>query len=342
MCEYPGAGRFASRLSDDEYEVSGAKVVDATYMDVTIPAVSAPPFEVAEGVHCAPLNDLPRLAGRFERHVVVGAGKTGMDACLFLLAHGVAPDSIAWIMPRDSWILDRANIQPGGPFADRIIRGLEKQMRAIAEARDIDDLFERVNAAGQLLRLDPHVPPTMYRCATVTQAELEQLRRIENVVRLGHVWRIEPDTILLEDGTVPTSTETLHVHCAADGLARRPSVPVFDGITLLALRACQQVFSAAFTAHVEATVADEAEKNAICTPVPHPDTHIDFLRTTLANTANLVQWMMNEDLAAWLRNSRLDGFTPAPGEEDLPEIDPTPFLQAMPRLEALLAAVDGG
>ncbi len=338
VCEYRGDGRFVSLLSGDEYEASGAKVVDATYMDVTIPAVSAPPFEVADGVHCAPLNDLPRLAGHFERHVVVGAGKTGMDACLFLLAHGVAPDSIAWITPRDSWILDRANIQPGGPFADRIIRGLENQMLAIAEARDIDDLFERVSATGQLLRLDPDVRPTMYRCATVTQAELEQLRRIENVVRLGHVRRIEPDTILLDDGTVPTSTETLHVHCAADGLARRPAVPVFnrDAITLQALRACQQVFSAAFTAHVEATVADEAEKNAICTPVPHPDTHLDFLRTTLANTTNLVQWMMNEDLAAWLRNSRLDGFTPAPGEEDLPEIDPTPFLQAMPRLEALL------
>ena len=340
VCEYRGDGRFVSLLSGDAYEVAAGKTVDATYMDVTIPAVSPPPFEVAEGVHCAPLNDLPRLAGRFERHVVVGAGKTGMDACLFLLAHGVAPDSIAWIVPRDSWILDRANIQPGGGFAERALRGLAEQMQAIADAQDIDDLFERVNATGQLLRLDPDVRPTMYRCATVTQAELEQLRRIDDVVRLGHVERIEPDTIVLEGGSVPTSTKTLHVHCAADGLTRRPALPVFDGnaITLQALRTCQQVFSAALTAHVEATVDDEAEKNRICTPVPHPDTDIDFLRTTLANTTNQVQWMMNEELAAWLGNSRLDGFTPPPGE-DLPEVDLAPFLAAMPRLEALLAEV---
>ena len=338
VCEYRGDGRFVSLLSGDAYEVAAGKTVDATYMDVTIPAVAPPPFEVAEGAHCAPLNDLPRLAGRFERHVVVGAGKTGMDACLFLLAHGVAPDSIAWIMPRDSWILDRANIQPGGGFAERALRGLAKQMQAIADAQDIDDLFERVNATGQLLRLDPDVRPTMYRCATVTQAELEQLRRIDDVVRLGHVERIEPDTIVLEGGSVPTSTKTLHVHCAADGLTKRPALPVFDGnaITLQALRTCQQVFSAALTAHVEATVDDEAEKNRICTPVPHPDTDIDFLRTTLVNTTNQVQWMMNEELAAWLGNSRLDGFTPPPGE-DPPEVDLAPFLAAMPRLEALLA-----
>ena len=341
VCEYRGDGRFVSRLSGDEYEVAAGKTVDATYMDVTIPAVSPPPFEVADGAHCAPLNDLPRLAGRFDRHVVVGAGKTGMDACLFLLAHGVDPDAIDWIMPRDSWYLDRANIQPGGEFTDRIFRGLENQMRAIAEAEDIDDLFERVDATGQLLRLDSEVWPTMYRCATVTRAELDQLRRIGNVVRLGHVERIEPDAIVLEEGTVPTSTATLHVHCAADGLTRRPALPVFDGdaMTLQALRTCQQVFSAAFTAHVEATRDDEAEKNRICTPVPHPDTHVDFLRTTLANTTNQAQWMMDEELAGWLRNSRLDAFTPPPGE-DVPELDPGPFLEAIPRLEELLAAAD--
>lgn len=338
VCEYRGDGRFVSLLSGDEYEVDAGKTVDATYMDVTIPAVSPAPFEVADGVHCAPLNDLPRFAGRFERHVVVGAGKTGMDACLFLLAHHTPPESISWIMPRDSWILDRANIQPGGRFADGLPRILEDQMRAIAEAEDTDDLFDRVNAIGQLVRLDPEVRPTMYRCATVTQAELEQLRRIEDVVRLGHVVRVEPDTIVLEEGTVPTSAKTLHVHCAADGLARRPSLPVFDGdaITLQAVRTCQQVFSAAFTAHVEATVEDEAEKNRLCTPVPHPDTDIDFLRTTLADSNNLMQWMMNEELAAWLRNSRLDPFTVPPGE-DVAEIDPAPFLAALPKLERLLA-----
>ena len=149
--------------------------------------------------------------------------------------------------------------------------------------------------------------------------------------------RIDRDAIVLEGGTVPTSPATLHVHCAADGLARRPAVPVFDGdaITLQAVRTCQQVFSAALTAHVEATVKDDERKNQLCTPVPHPDTDVDFLRTTLTNTLNLIQWMQDEELAAWLRRSRLDAFTPSP-DEDLPDIDPTPMFEAIPNLQRLL------
>ena len=340
VCEYRGEGRFVFMLSGEEHQADVRKVVDATYMDVTVPAVSPPPFEVADDAHCVPLNDLPRTAGHFDRHVVVGAGKTGMDACLFLLAHGTPPESISWIMPRDSWLLDRANIQPG-EFLDPALEVFQAQMQAIAEATDMDDLFDRVQATGALLRLDPNVRPTMYRCATVTETELQALRRIDDVVRLGHVQRIERDAIVLEDGTIPTTAATLHVHCAADGLARRPAVPVFDGdhITLQAVRTCQQVFSAAFIAHIEATVDDDERRNALCTPVPHPDTDVDFLRTTLVNTTNLIQWMQDAELAAWLRRSRLDAFTPPP-EEDLPDIDPAPMFQAIPTLQRLLGEID--
>ena len=37
------------------------------------------------------------------------------------------------------------------------------------------------------------------------------------------------DEITLDEGTVPISASTLHVDCTADGLARRPTRPVFDG-----------------------------------------------------------------------------------------------------------------
>ena len=343
LCEYRGAGRFTSLASDDEYEVDAGKIVDATYMDVSVPSVSPPPFAIAEGTNWAPLNDLPRLAGRFERYVIGGAGKTGMDACLFLLAHGTDPVRISWIMPRDSWMLDRANIQPGGRFADAINRGFAQQTQAIVEATGFRNLFERVNAMGQLLRLDDDVWPTMYRCATVTRAELEQLRRIKEVVRLGHVQQIEKDAIVLEQGTIATSAATLHVHCAADGLARRPSVPAFDGnaVTLQALRTCQQAFSSAFIAHVEAAYDDEEVKNRLCTPIPHPDSDVDFLRTTLGNFMNQLRWAQDEALMDWLRRSRLDGFTPSGnGKGDAPPTDPGPVMEAIPKLQRLLAEFD--
>ena len=86
------------------------------------------------------------------------------------------------------------------------------------------------------------------------------------------------------------------------------AVPVFAGdrITLQPVRTCQQVFSAAFIAHVEAAYADEAEKNEICTPIPHPDTDIDWLRTTHQNTVNTARWGRDAALTGWVAKSRLN------------------------------------
>ena len=311
MCEYQGGRRFRSRVADNTWEVACEKIVDATYMNVRVPSVTAPGYDVADGVACAPLNELPRIASDYERYVVVGAGKTGMDACLFLLAHGVDPDAISWIMPRDSWLLDRAHLQPRGAETLGIEHYFGRQVVEIAAAESLDDMFARLDASGMLLRLDPDVTPTMYRCATVTTLELEELRRIRDVVRLGRVKRIEERKIELEQGEIPTNPQTLHVDCSADGLETRPPTPVFAGeqITLQAVRVCQQVFSAALIGHVESAYDDEGTKNELCSPLPHPDTALDFVRTTLQNGAAQARWSRDPELLAWLHGSRLDGFS---------------------------------
>lgn len=311
MSDYLGDGKIRSLVSGAETTVQAAKTVDATYMNVTVPSMRDPLYEVGEGVHCVPPNGLPAVTGQFDRYVVVGAGKTGMDACLFLLRHSVQPDQISWVMPRDSWMLDRARIQPGPTFAERNAPGFGQQMKAIAEADSVEEVLLNVAAAGGLLRFDDAVWPTMYRCATVTAAELEQLRSIKDIIRRGRVQRIELDRIVLDEGDEPTTATTLHVDCSADGLERRPAVPVFDGseITLQAVRTCQQVFSAAFIGHVEAAYSDEAVQNELCTPVPHPDSEVDFLRSSLANSMNARRWGQDPELQAWLKDSRLDGFS---------------------------------
>jgi hypothetical protein len=229
------------------------------------------------------------------------------------LKNDVSPEKIAWVTPRDSWILDRKNIQPGKLFAGSIARLFTDQAKDFAQASDIADLFARVEARGGLLRIDPTVTPTMYRCATVTTAELEQLRRITNIIRLGRVKNIEPTTITLDDGELPVKPNTLFVDCSADGLERRPELPVFDGnkITLQTVRTCQQVFSAAFIAHLEAEYSNDAEKNDLCTPVPHPDSDLDFLRSNLGNMQNTARWSADISLQAWLKQARLDGFSDA-------------------------------
>ena len=311
-CNYDGDRRFTSSLSGVARTVAPtATVVDASYMHVTVPSTSSPSYSVAPGMRFAPVNGLASVADQPAGYVIVGAGKTGMDACLWLLANDVDPDAITWIMPRDSWLLDRANIQPGPGFAASVIESIASQMEVSAESATVEELFAGLERTGVLARLDPSVDPTMYRCATVTQAELEQLRRIDNIVRLGRVLRIDESEIVLDHGTIPTGPDVLHIDCSADGLAKRPIVPVFDGerITLQTVRTCQQVFSAAFIAHVEAAYDEQSQKNELCNVVPHPDTDLDWLRVTLANTLNGLAWRQDADLASWLRTARLDGFS---------------------------------
>lgn len=310
MCEYAGDKQFSSLVSGAQYEVEANKVVDATYMNVTVPSMRPPKYPVAAGAHCQALNALPKVSGQYQYYTVVGAGKTGMDACLFLLKNAVDPDHISWVMPRDSWLMDRANIQPR-ESGSGVPEGFLLEFQAIAESESVEDMFNRINAVGQLLRFDDKVKPTMYRCATVTKAELEQLQRIKNIIRMGRVQRIDSDTLVLDEGELPIKPNTLHIDCSADGLERRPEAAVFsdDVITLQSVRTCQQVFSAAFIAHVEASYQGNDIKNELCKPVPHPDSDTDYMRTTLANMINGVRWGQDEALQHWLKNARLDGFT---------------------------------
>jgi hypothetical protein len=309
--EYLGENKIRSIVTGEIIDIDAkAKTVDAAYMNVTVPSMTPPSFAVDDAVNFVPVNDLPTAAKPDKDYVVVGAGKTGMDACLWLLKNHVSPNNIRWIMPRDSWMLDRKNIQPG-ELAANTAAGFGRQIAAAAESTSVDDLFDRVSAAGQLLRLDDSVKPTMYRCATVTVQELDELRRINNVVRMGRVSNIASNKINLDSGDLAIDADTVVVDCSADGLERRPIVPVFNDrqVTLQAVRTCQQVFSAAFVAHVELSFDDEGEKNTICSVVPHPDNDIDFLRTTLSNTINGAVWSQYPELQQWLAEARLDGFS---------------------------------
>ena len=313
MCEYVGNGTVRNLVSGVETRIEAAKTVDATYMNVTVPSVTAPSYEVDEGVTCIPPNGLPDIEDTPEGYVVVGGGKTAIDSCLWLLDNSVDPDAIRWVVPRDQWMLDRASIQPGDEFAEQALLRQVETMEIVAASVDADQMFDELVQQGALLQFDHSVRPTMYRCCTVTVAELDELRRIRNVVRMGRVQQIATDQIDLDHGQIPTSRDTVHVDCTADGLANRPVRPIFepDHLTLQTVRTCQQVFSAAFIAHVEATYDDDATKNELCTVVPHPNDTLDWMRTTRDNALNSIRWNSDPDLKEWLSNARLDGFSRA-------------------------------
>lgn len=317
MCDYEGDGVVRSFVTGDAISIEAIKVVDATYMNVTVPSVRGPQYAVADGIRCVAPNDLAKADVLPADHIVIiGGGKTAMDTCLWLLQQGLSADLITWIRPRDSWCLNRKHIQPGD-LALGSLDAFTRQIEVCAAASTIDDLFEQLEANELLLRIDPAVKPTMYRCATVTESELEAMQTISNVVRMGRVERIETTQIVLAEGSIPTGSTTLHVDCTADGLEQRPVMPVFDGdrITLQAVRTCQQVFSAAFIAHVEASYDGDDHKNHLATVVPHPNTDIDWLRVTLANWMNSATWRQDVELSSWLASARLDAFSELRGGE---------------------------
>ena len=81
-------------------------------------------------MRCVPPNALPKVAKQSDRFVVVGPGKTGIDTRLWLLEHGVDPQRICWIVPRDAWFIDRARIQPGDDFFVEAFDSLAKQFES--------------------------------------------------------------------------------------------------------------------------------------------------------------------------------------------------------------------
>jgi hypothetical protein len=309
--EYTGEGSFRSIMTGQVYHVGeNTRIVDATCMKVQVPAMRPPPYEVAEGVRLITPNQLPEIDRPYEAYTVVGAGKTGIDACIWLIEYGVDPEKISWITPRDSWFFERGGLQPGPAFAERTAASVAAINEAVMAATSPEDLFLRLEKAVQVTRLTDKVWPTMFRCATISLAELEQVKKIVTVVRQGRVVRVAPDEVTLEHGKIRPSTDTLYIDCTADALAKLQPVPVFRGreINLQSVRYCQQVFSAAFIAHVEASYPDDETKNGLCRVVPHPDEAMDYLLVVLQSHRNGLRWASQPKTAAWLSEARLDWF----------------------------------
>jgi hypothetical protein len=296
-CDYLGDGQFGSRLSRKRYEVRGRRrVVDARYLSPRIPSTSPPPFGT-DGVSVVSANELAGLGEAPSQYVIVGAGKTATDACVWLIDNGVDPDAICWVRPREPWMLNRAVVQPD-PL---VFRGTAAQiMEAAAAATSPDELFLLMEEAGVMFRIDRSVTPTMAKVPTLARWELDRLRSIEHVVRLGHLERVERGRLVLADGDAAIAPDAVVVHCAASGLRYRPLVPIWNGdtITVQPIQLGFACFGAALAGYVEATLEDDDDlKNRLCPPSPFSNTPTDWARqqvlgarATFRSETHLREW----------------------------------------------------
>jgi hypothetical protein len=283
-----GRVEVTSRVTVSSRTMRPRTLVDGTLARTEVPSTHPPRYPVANGVTCIPLNELPALDRPGARFTVVGSGKTGIDAVLWLLEHDVPPANIRWIMPRDAWMLDRANFQMDPASFATLIGGMTAQLSAIAEASSVPDVYVRLERSGQLVRRDPAVEPTAYKCCTVSLAAGEVL-----------------------------------VDCSARAVVAPPPLPVFeDGrINLLMVRTCQPTFSGALIGVVACAEQDTATRNAIVQPAVSPNEPLDWLRMWAGTIRNRVAWAGHSVVDAWLRQTRLDAIaimarTVAPDDAD--------------------------
>ena len=322
-CEYHTDGRshrVTSLVSGETVEIDvRRRVVDATYLSPTVPATTPPPFGVADDVRVVPIHELARMAVAPSSYVIVGAGKTATDGIVWLLANGVQPDRIVWVRPRDPWMLNRAVVQPDPAVA---LTFVADTMAAAADAESLDDLFLRLEAADVMLRIDTGVTPTMAKTPTLGAWELDLLRTIEHVVRMGHIKHVTRHEIVLDGGSVPLAPGSLVVHCAASGLRYPPLVPVWgpDKIRLQTIRAGFPCFCAALAGYVEATRDDDRERNRLCPPNTLPDNPANWARMQVRGTLATRTYGAEPDIAAWANGCALNPARIDPAQRDDPAV----------------------
>ena len=236
-----------------------------------------------------------------------------------LLERGVDPDAICWVRPRDPWMLNRAMVQPN----PAIFIGMAAEILEIAAgAASPDDMFFGMEEAGVMLRIDRSVTPTMAKTPTLATWELDQLRTIEHVVRLGHIGHVQPGRLVFGEGEVAVAKDAVVVHCAASGLRYRPMVPIWgeDAITLQPVRTGFPCFGAAIAGHVEATRDGDEEKNRLCPPSPYSNTTADWARMQVLGSRASMSFASDPELKAWADTTSLNPARVPPDLVGSPEL----------------------
>ena len=297
--DHLGGGTLESRETGERFEVpERCRVVDAHYLAPDIPAETPAKFAVSDGARVVPVNDLVEIEDSPSQYVVTGSGKTATDAIVWLLGRGVDPDAICWVRPREPWMFNRAVIQPDPVIFLGMVADL---MREAAASVSLPELFLRLEDDGVMLRVDRSVVPTMAKAPTLAQWELDLLRSVENVVRLGHVTTVRRGRLDLSEGSVPVADDAVVVNCAADGLKTPPLVPVWrhEAITLQPIRAGFPCFGAALAGYVEATGRDDEAKNRLCPPSTYGNSLAQWALMSLQGARNTVAFRSAPDVREW-------------------------------------------
>jgi hypothetical protein len=302
-----GDGHVIESLGTGETTTVRARtLVDATFTASDIPSRHTPSFAVDDDVRFVPPNVLPDHADA-PGFTILGAGKTAMDSCVWLLEQGVDPSRIRWLKPREAWLFERSFMQP----LDQVAKYMQMQahwVSAAARSTVGSDFTQHLEAAGVLVRVDENVDGDAFRGASVSEYELGRLRSVENVVRGRKVRRIASDRLQLDEGDLPALPGEVHVDCTAHGVPYAEARPTFapGRITIGYVTLGIVPWSAATVAAVEASHESDHEKNRLAPAMSWTGSTSDVLAMALPGMSGLSARAADPVVGAWNEACRLN------------------------------------
>jgi hypothetical protein len=312
------------------------KVVDARYLQPDLPVHIPPKFGFdASKIACVPVNDLGVTKNSNNNHfVVIGGGKTGMDAVVYLLTKlNIPADNVTWVVPHEAWITAREHIGSCMDFL-HACASLAKRQPNLKEYVTSKDFFQngflKWEHDGHVYRMTNDEIPTKFKDATLSKPEMTLLQSVTSVIRQGRVTKIlDNGSLEFEDGTsyqVPSTPEkTLYIHCSAGAFNysynNTKPPPIFDSDRIV----LQDVYGTPGFCFVGSLLgkleslpmSDDDEKNAMClAPTPSPSSSplgpsggdIGCLTRDhglVQRLLNLQQWLQRPELRDWLVGHRL-------------------------------------
>jgi len=207
------------------------KLVNGVLGECQVPSKCPPEFPVDEAVDLITPNQLYLLHNTGEhrttkdiarKYVVMGAGKTGMDAVVFLQrTMGVSADDIMWVISSDVWMMMRGAGTPTSHVQALLENDGDEQKTAY-----------QLEAEGIFARLDKNIAPSRFKFPVIDEEELRLLRRVKNIVRRGKVTSISavgghPIVLSFADGSPLAMGESHYtfVHCTSPGPFNANAVP---------------------------------------------------------------------------------------------------------------------
>jgi len=283
QCKYLRDGTFVSLLDENNtYNVKlNANLVDASCTTTHVPATKKPNYGVSDNVNLVPINGLANISSPLPHYLVIGGGKTGIDAVLYLLDHGMNPDKISWVIPNDAWFFERDAFRyDGGNLAEVAVRMIDSVLDESCETPT--EVMLKLEENGILMRLDKNVLPTRYRAATVNHTEIKKLQQVKNVIRKGRIESIESGKLIFQSGDeMLFDPKTLCVDCSVNSTMFQPQKKVFDGNTINVqfILLPPPGISANIIAALELMFPDDEEKkNSVCVVLEAPQMLQDFFK----------------------------------------------------------------